>query len=156
MTHGAPRARAGHDMESRAMGFATSLTLKSLEQGMRFDAAIGSFTVPFDSGPEATAPTPMQVVLAALGGCTAMDVISILRKKRQAVTGYEVVVTGEKREEHPKHYSRIEIVHRVRGRDIHPAAVEEAVRLSDTKYCSVHAMLEPRVEITSRFEILPA
>lgn len=138
------------------MGLTTRLTLKSLEQGLRFDAVIGSFTVPFDSGSEATAPTPMQMVLAALGGCTAMDVISILRKKRQAVAGYEVALSGEKREEHPKHYSKIEIVHRVWGRNISPAAVEEAIHLSDTKYCSVHAMLEPRVEITSRFEILPA
>mgnify|MGYP001589075818 FL=1 len=85
-----------------------------------------------------------------------MDVISILRKKRQQVTGYEVVVNAERRmNEHPKLYTKIEVVHRVRGRDISPVAVEEAVRLSDTKYCAVHAMLGPGVPIASRYEIVP-
>ncbi len=124
--------------------------------GMRFGARMGDFTLGLDTGPEATAPTPMDVVLAALGGCTAMDVIGILRKKRQQVTGYDVEVIGERRmNEHPKLYTKIEIVHRVRGRNLSPAAVEEAVRLSDTKYCSVHAMLHHGVPITSRFEIVP-
>ena len=85
-----------------------------------------------------------------------MDVISILRKQRQQVTGYEIEVTAERREEHPRAYTRIDILHRVRGHDVSPAAVEEAIRLSDTKYCSVHAMLAPAVTMTSRFEILPA
>jgi putative redox protein len=105
------------------------------------------------SGPEAA--TPVEAVIAALGGCTGIDVISLLRKKRQEVTGYEVVVESERRSEHPRVFTRIEIVHRVRGRDLSPAAVAEAIRLSDTKYCSVHAMLGAGVPITSRFEILP-
>jgi putative redox protein len=123
--------------------------------GLRFGARVGEHSLQFDSGPEAVAATPMQAVLAALGACTAMDVISILRKKRQPVTGYRIEVNGERRtDQHPKVYTRIEIVHRVWGRDISPQAVEEAIRLSDTKYCSVHAMLEHAVTITSRFEIL--
>jgi putative redox protein len=93
-------------------------------------------------------------VQAALGGCTAMDVISILRKKRQPVTGYEVEVFAERRtDQHPRIFTRMEIIHRVRGRGINPATVAEAIELSDTKYCAVHAMLEHTVAITSRFEI---
>ncbi len=121
---------------------------------MHFGARVGDYALALDTGPEATGPTPMDLILAAVGGCTAMDVIGILRKKRQEVTGYDVEVIGERRmNEHPKLYTKIEIVHRVRGRNLSPAAVEEAVRLSDTKYCSVHAMLEPTVAITSRFEV---
>ena len=106
------------------------------------------------SGPEAA--SPVEVVLAALAGCTGLDVISILRKKRQDVTSYEVAVEGERCTEHPRVYTRIEIVHHLRGRDLSEVAVAEAIRLSDTKYCSVHAMLAAGTEITSRFEILPA
>ena len=134
-----------------------TLALETVEgTALRFGARIGGFGLTLDSGPEAQGPTPVEAVLAALGGCTAMDVISILRKKRQQVTGYEVVVEGERRmDAHPRIYTRIEIVHRVRGRDLSPAAVEEAIRLSDTRYCAVHAMLEHTVPITSRFEIVP-
>jgi len=133
------------------------LALETVEgSGLRFAVRAGDFSLKLDAGPEAEAASPMQALLAALGGCTAMDVISILRKKRQQVTGYEVEVTGERRtSEHPKVFTRIEIVHRVRGRDISPAAVADAIQLSDTRYCSVHAMLEHGVPITSRFEIVP-
>jgi putative redox protein len=84
-----------------------------------------------------------------------MDVIGILRKKRQDVTGYEVLLTGERRDEHPRAFTRIEIVHRVRGRNLSGAAIEEAMRLSDTKYCSVYATLAPSVELVTRYEIVP-
>ena len=133
------------------------LTLETVEgTGLRFAARADDFALRTDSGPGAAAASPVQLLLVALGGCTAMDVISILRKKRQQVTGYEVEVLGERRmSEHPRLYTRIEIVHRVRGRDVSPAAVEEAIRLSDTRYCAVHAMLEHGVPITSRFEVVP-
>jgi putative redox protein len=133
------------------------VSLETVEgAGMRFGARIGDHALTLDTGPGAAGPSPMDAVLAALGGCTAMDVISILRKQRQQVTGYDVVVTGERRmDAHPKVYTRIEVVHRVRGRDLRPAAVEEAVRLSETRYCAVHAMLSPAVPITTRFEIVP-
>jgi putative redox protein len=104
------------------------------------------------SSPEAA--SPVQVVLGALGGCAAIDVIGILRKKRQNVTGYEVVVEGRRRDEHPRIFTHIEVLHRLSGRDLSPIAIEEAIRLSDTKYCSVHAMLEGVAKITSRYEIV--
>jgi putative redox protein len=132
------------------------LRLETVEGGrMRFGAQVGGHVLPLDTGPEAEGPSPMQVIPAALGGCTGMDVISILRKKRQAVSGYEVEVVAERRmDQHPRIYTRMEIIHRVRGRGISPAAVAEAVQLSDTRYCGVHAMLEHAVAITSRYEII--
>jgi putative redox protein len=133
------------------------LTLETIEgTGLRFHVDMGEVQTTLDSGHGVTAPSPMQAVLAAVGGCTGMDVISILRKKRQHVTGYEVSVTAERATEHPRAFTRIEVVHRLRGRDLSIAAVEEAIRLSDTKYCSVHAMLAPTVAMTSRYEILPS
>jgi putative redox protein len=132
-----------------------SLRLETLEgTRLRFGVRVGEQAFVLDSGPEAEGPSPVQVVQAALGGCTAMDVISILRKKRQPVTGYEVEVLAERRlDQHPRIFTRMEIIHRVRGRGINPAAVAEAIELSDTKYCAVHAMLGPAVAISSRFEI---
>jgi putative redox protein len=107
-----------------------------------------------DSASEPEGVSPVDTLLAALGGCCAMDVIGILRKKRQDVTGYEVRVSGERREEHPRAFTSIELVHRVRGRNLSAVAIEEAMRLSDTKYCSVFATLAPAVPITSRYEII--
>jgi len=135
-----------------------SVVLQTVEgQGLKVLARVGSGgEITMDSGPGARGASPVEAVLAALGGCTAMDVIGILRKQRQQVLGYEVVVEGERRAEHPRTFTKIEVLHRVTGRDLNPAAIAEAIRLSDTKYCSVHAMLAAGAEIASRFEILPA
>lgn len=132
-----------------------TLRLETLEgTRLRFGVRVGEQSFQLDAGPEAEGPSPVQAVQAALGGCTAMDVISILRKKRQPVTGYEVEVVAERRmDQHPRILTRMEIIHRVRGRGVSPAAVAEAIQLSDTRYCAVHAMLEHAVAITSRFEI---
>ncbi len=133
------------------------LTLQTVEKGLRFrwQAAAGTEGV-FDSGPGRVAPSPVEALLGALGGCEGMDVIDILRKKRQRVTGYEVFVTGERRTEHPRRFTKIEIVHRVTGHDLNGKAIEAAIELSSTKYCSVHASLLPEIEITSRYEIVAA
>jgi putative redox protein len=103
-----------------------------------------------------TSPTPMDLLLVALGGCTGADVYDILRKKRQRVTAYEIVVTGERREEHPRIFTRIEVLHRVTGHDVDPKAVARAIELSETKYCSVSAMLQASAEIVSRYEVIAA
>ena len=100
-----------------------------------------------------TAPTPMELLLIALGGCTGADVQSILEKKRQRVTGYEIEVRGERRAEHPRIYTSLEIIHYVRGHSVDPKAVAHAIELSETKYCSVSAMLAQSATITARFEI---
>jgi putative redox protein len=102
----------------------------------------------------ASAATPMELLLIALGSCTAVDVISILHKKRQQVTDYRVEVRGTRREEHPRSYSGMEVRHIVRGRKISEKALTQAIELSETKYCSVVATLRPTVEITSSYEII--
>jgi len=102
----------------------------------------------------ASAATPMELLLIALGGCTAVDVESILKKKRQQVTGYRVEVRGSRREEHPRAYTRVEVRHVVRGRGVSEAAVASAVELSETKYCSVAATLRPGVEIVTTYEVV--
>ncbi|HEX5707644.1 MAG TPA: OsmC family protein [Pyrinomonadaceae bacterium] len=101
----------------------------------------------------ASAATPMELLLIALGGCTAVDVISILRKKRERVTSYRVEVRGERRAEYPRKFTRMEVRHVVRGRGLSEKSVARAVELSETKYCSVAASLRPGVEIVSSFEI---
>ena len=98
-------------------------------------------------------PSPMQMVLIGLAGCTAMDVISILGKKRQDVTGFQVNVVGDRAPDHPKYYTDIELEFVVRGRNIDPRAVERAIELSETKYCSATANLKPTSNIFTRFRI---
>jgi putative redox protein len=99
------------------------------------------------------AATPMELLLLALGSCTAVDVISILRKKRERVTGYRVEVRGARRAEHPRKYTRFEVRHILSGRGVSEKAVAQAIELSETKYCSVAATLSPGAEIVSSFEI---
>jgi len=133
------------------------LELVTIEAGLRFTAAFGpGQTMTIDSGPGTHDPNPVQTLLAALGACHAMDIISILRKKRQRVTAYHVELSGERRTEHPRAFTHIEIVHQLRGHDLNPAAVEEAMRLTETRYCSVHFSMDPKIEVLSRFEIAPA
>ena len=102
----------------------------------------------------ASAATPAELLLIALGGCTAVDVESILKKKRQKVSDYRVEVRGLRREEHPRAFTRIEVRHIVRGRGVSEAAVASAVELSETKYCSVAATLRPGVEIVTTYEVI--
>lgn len=104
-------------------------------------------------GHELTAPSPMELLLIALGGCTGADVVGILEKKRQRITGYDIEVRAERRAEHPRIYTKIEVIHRVRGHAIDPKAVEHAVELSETKYCSVSAMLAASAELSMRYEV---
>ena len=101
-----------------------------------------------------TGPKPIELALLALGGCTGFDVISILRKKRQTVTGYEIEVRAEQNPEPPAYFTRVEIKHRLRGR-IDPEAVQRAIHLSETKYCAVGAMISKTAQIETTFEILP-
>lgn len=104
-------------------------------------------------GDRKSAPTPMEMLLTAVGACTAVDVISILEKKRQIVSDYKVEVTGTRRDEHPRSYDKIHVKHILTGKNISPQAVEQAIKLSDEKYCSVAATVRPTAEITTSFEI---
>jgi len=118
------------------------------------ESASGHAIVTGFSHDRPTSPTPMELVLLALGGCTGADVVSILAKKRQRVTGYEIEIRADRREAHPRVYTRIEVLHRVRGFGVDRAAVEHAVELSETKYCSVSAMLRATTELVSTIEIV--
>lgn len=96
---------------------------------------------------------PLELMLVSLGGCTAMDVMSILSKKRQDVTGFHVQVDAERAEEHPRVFTAITVRYTVRGRNIDPAAVERAIELSETRYCPAQAMLVKAVPIQHVYTI---
>lgn len=95
---------------------------------------------------------PMEALLISLAGCTGMDVVSILRKKRQHITGFHVKVRGFRAEEHPRRYERIELEFVVRGWDVSEVAVARSIELSQTKYCGVTASLNCDVSYTYRIE----
>ncbi|HEX9094228.1 MAG TPA: OsmC family protein [Coriobacteriia bacterium] len=106
---------------------------------------------------EGTGPRPVELVLYALGGCTAMDVVSVLEKKRLDVRGVEVVVTGTQREDdYPHYYESIGVEYVVTGRGIPDAAVARAIELSEDKYCSVKGTLGPQVKVTTSFRVVEA
>ena len=105
-------------------------------------------------GGESSGPRPMEIFLYGLAACTAMDVITVLEKKRQDFSGLEIEVAATQREdEHPRIYTRIEIVYVVSGRGVKPEAVARAIDLSESKYCSVRGMLGPQVEIVTGYRI---
>jgi len=105
-------------------------------------------------GGEDTAPRPMEMLLIAAGGCSGMDVIHVLRKKKQDVTGVEVNVAGQMAEDYPKKFTEISLEFIVKGRGIQEAAVERAVELSMTKYCSVKATLEGIAKFKYSYRII--
>jgi putative redox protein len=101
------------------------------------------------------APGPMELVLMALGACTATDVVSILKKKRQKLETLEVICSGERASEPPTVWKKLEILYRLGGA-LDEAAVKHAIELSEQKYCSVSAMLQKTAALTWRHEILPS
>src|SRR5579863_10277267 len=102
-----------------------------------------------------TGPKPIELVAAALAGCTAFDVITILRQKyHQKVTGYEVRVEADQAERPPQVFTSVRIVHAIAGHEIDSAAVEEAIRLSEEKYCSVGAMVKRTATVETTYEIV--
>jgi len=129
-----------------------------LVDGMRFIADGSSgHSVVMDADPEVggedTASRPTELVLMGLGGCSGMDVISILRKKKQDVRDLEIHVRGKKADSHPKKFTDIEIEYIVRGKGISEEAVKRSVQLSMDKYCSVKATLEGVAKISYSYRI---
>ena len=108
----------------------------------------------FDDDEGHTGAKPIEAALLALGGCTAFDIISILRKKRQKVTGYDIELIAEQSPQPPAFFTRVVIKHRLRG-EIDPEAVKSAIHLSETKYCSVGAMISKTAQLETTFEIIP-
>ncbi|HUA16957.1 MAG TPA: OsmC family protein [Verrucomicrobiae bacterium] len=113
--------------------------------------ATSQHAIVMDTAAEKTAGTPMELVLIALCGCTASDVVGILRKKREPFTGLEVRAEGDRASGYPAVYTAIKLVYRVSGK-VSRKAMEDAVRLSKEKYCSVSAMLEKSARITFEIE----
>ncbi|HEX9019456.1 MAG TPA: OsmC family protein [Anaerolineaceae bacterium] len=121
----------------------------------------GQFTLPMDtsveSGGEDNGFRPIELLLVGLAGCTAMDVISILQKKRQEVTAFEVrVVEADRAADHPRVYTHIVLEYVVTGHNVDRAAVERAVELSETKYCSAGGMLGKVAKIENTITVLEA
>jgi putative redox protein len=109
--------------------------------------------VPLDSDRQSnTAPGPMELLLLALGSCTATDVVSILKKKRQKLDALEVQVSGERAATPPMVWLKLELVYRLRGK-LNEKAVRDAIQLSEDKYCSVAAVLRKTAKISFRYEI---
>lgn len=106
------------------------------------------------NGDRNAAPTPLEMLLVSVAGCTAFDVVSILKKKRQDVTDYVVEISGTRREDQPRAFIKFHISHIVHGRNVSEKAVADAIELSNTKYCSVAATVRPTAEITTSYEII--
>jgi putative redox protein len=138
----------GHRVESASV---------ELTEGMHFAGDIDGLRIDLDAeegvGGQGAGAQPLRLLLLGAAGCTAMDVISILRKKRQQVSGLQVEVRGSRVDEHPRVYNRVEIIYRVRGTDLDPKAVERAIELSEARYCPAIAMMGKAAEVTNRYEI---
>ena len=127
------------------------------QNGLAFEGTAGSgFSVRLDTSPDeggGSGFSPMELVLVGLAGCTAMDVISILKKKRQDVTGFEVHAHGLRADDHPKVFTDITLEYVVRGHNVDPKAVERSIELSENKYCSAMGMLKKAANITTTYRV---
>jgi len=124
-------------------------------QGLQFvGEASSGHAIVMDSDPANSGLRPMELLLLGIGGCSGMDVVSILKKKKQDVTGFEINVKGEKAEDYPKKFTEINLEFIVRGRNISEDAVKKAIDLSMNKYCSVKATLEGSAKISFSYKII--
>ena len=123
--------------------------------GLQFVARAGQGpAVILDSRDGASGASPMQLVLMGVAGCTAIDIIVIMNKKRIQLSNFEVIIEGEQAEENPKRYTQMHITYKLKGKGIKPKAVEQAIQLSETKYCS--AMASVNAEVKHSYEIVEA
>jgi putative redox protein len=139
---------------------ANDMTVRAtLETGMRFDVETGSghhviLDAAEHNGGQNSGPQPMEMLLVALASCSGMDIITILRKKRQDITGYELRIHGMRAEEHPKVFLDITLEHIFTGHNIRPEAVERAIELTEERYCGASAMLGKTATIGHTFSII--
>ena len=123
--------------------------------GLQFVARAGQGpAVILDSSDGASGASPMQLVLMGVAGCTAIDIVVIMKKKRIQLSHFEVIIEGEQAEENPKRYTQMRITYKLAGKGIKPKAVEQAIQLSETKYCS--AMASVNAEVKHSYEIVEA
>jgi putative redox protein len=138
-----------NDMSVRAM----------LQEGMCFDVETGSghhllLDAAEQNGGQDKGPRPMEMLLVALATCSGMDILAILRKKRQDITAYEVRVLGERTEDHPKIFVEIAVEHIFTGHAIRPEAVQRAIELTEERYCGASAMLGKTAKLTHTFRVV--
>ncbi len=131
----------------------------TLKDGMAFDGYVGDeVVVQLDAdesvGGQGLGTTPKPLMLTSLAGCTGMDVISILRKKRQPVEGLEVKVRATTADEHPKVFTHIWVTYVIKGKDVDTAAIERAIQLSMDRYCPVAGLLKQVVPIDTEYEVV--
>jgi putative redox protein len=142
--------------ESKAL-----LAMPDATSGMAFLATTPNHhSIVIDTGPESgganSGPEPLSLMLLSLGACTGMDVISILRKKRQVVTAYTINVYANQATEHPRIYTDILVEHIVEGPDVSPDAVARSLELSVTKYCPANALLSRATNVQHVFRVVGA
>ena len=122
---------------------------------MAFDSEVDNHTIRIDTGGEMgddSGPGPKKLLLSSLAGCTGMDVVSLLKKMRVSITGFEMDIEADLTEEHPKVYSEIRLVYRFFGTDLKKEKIEKSVQLSQEKYCGVSAMLKKNSPINYSIE----
>lgn len=130
-----------------------------LQEGMCFDVETGSghhllLDAAEHNGGQDKGPRPMEMLLVALATCSGMDILAILRKKRQHITAYEVRVLGERTEDHPKIFVEIAVEHIFTGHAIRPEAVQHAIELTEERYCGASAMLGKTAKLTHTFRVV--
>ena len=126
--------------------------------GMRFTGTTEEgYSLTMDADPEGGGEgqgfRPVKLILVGLGGCTGMDIIWIMKRQRQEVTGLEMSVTGTRRKKDPRYYEAVQIEYVVRGRNLKESAVKRAIELSEQKYCSVRGIFRPEVKVTTSYRI---
>lgn len=129
-------------------------------ENMAFESEVNGHTITIDAkeevGGENRGPRPKPFMLAALGGCTGMDVVSILKKMRVELKSLNVIVEGELSEDHPKRFQKMHVIYEVEGENLPMDKIEKAVFLSEEKYCGVSAVYKEVMEITSEIILKPA
>jgi len=125
---------------------------------MAFESEINGHKLIIDADPsvggEDRGPRPKLLMLSALGGCTAMDIVAILKKMRVDIDGLNVIVEGDLTEEHPRHFSKMHIIYEFRGKELPPDKLQKAIDLSSEKYCGVSAVYRKAMEMTSEIRII--
>lgn len=135
------------------MRMTTEARITWIEERRFVGTASSGHAIIVDGSAEKLGPSPMELLLIGMAGCTAYDVVGILEKKRLSITNLEVIARAERAEEPPRVYTAIQVEYVVRGRGIKPKAVEDAIRLSEEKYCSASVMLGKTAHITTSYRI---
>ena len=134
-----------------------SITTKWIEN-MSFETEVNGHKIIIDAasevGGENRGPRPKPLMLSALGGCTGMDVISILRKMKVEPEDFSVIVEGDVTDEHPKHFFKMHVIYQFTGKNLPMDKLQKAVTLSEEKYCGVSATLRKALELTSEIKII--